>query len=224
MIRLFFCNVYSTNVMDNLTYLYNSKTNQLNQTGVTELTRNDLVDVIGYGRFVIDYLHNNNLTDAILTESNAGPLKNTRSLLDFKTQVYRLFGLDPDQLISIDGTAFNPNEAGNYLWGMILEYEGSSIPANLIAEGGSRLSGRADERNEQKAITLGRQKVKELNFSNADSKRIDRLFDEFRIEYNTYLDENKGSSLNDQNYVPSSNSGIYKYGRDVLNIDNPENN
>jgi len=43
---------------------------------------------------------------------------------------------------------------GIYLWGMVLQYYGSLLSPNTVAELGTR--GRHDERWEQKAITAGR--------------------------------------------------------------------
>jgi len=64
--------------------------------------------------------------------------------------------------------------AGNFLWGMVLNYYGSLLSPNKIAELGTRIaSKRHDERWEQKAITSGRSFGLHLyNSLNEDSKNV----------------------------------------------------
>ena len=90
-----------------------------------------------------------NIETAILLES-------IRGKLDYKLHLQKLFDVSPNSnyLYEINGKVYNVNEAGNYLWGMVLNYYGSFLSPNKLAELGSR--GRNDEPWEQRAITDGR--------------------------------------------------------------------
>lgn len=69
--------------------------------------------------------------------------------------MFDIFGFNRRSfLIQINRIVYNPNEAGNFLWGMVLEYYGSLVFPNWLAQKGSK--GRDNERWELKAITAGR--------------------------------------------------------------------
>jgi RHS repeat-associated protein len=169
-------------------------------SGVTKLSQENLLAIIGYSQFVILDLYQNNILGAIKLESNAlGRLDSDQNLLDFKSQLGNLFGIPKSELIEIDGIAYNINEAGNYLWGMVIEYNSGLVypSPNDIAELGSQYQGRSDEPNEQKAITAGRSKGAEL-FKNVRNNRINsdgemsKIIFHNRIESNAdYYENNK---------------------------------
>jgi RHS repeat-associated protein len=114
-----------------------------------------IYQILGQAAYVIFDLYNNSVEGAALHESG------TRGLLDYKNIMYDMFGFNRRSLIQINGIVYNPNEAGNFLWGMVLEYYGSVLSPNMGAEVKTRIgtngfNGRPDERWEQKAITAGR--------------------------------------------------------------------
>ncbi|MDR2916402.1 MAG: hypothetical protein LBV74_16505 [Tannerella sp.] len=83
---------------------------------------------------------------------------------------------------------YNANEAGNYLWGMVLEYHGIFPNPNWIAEAGT--SGRPDEPWEQRAITKGKNKgISLLNKANRDNSIKETILGnrlDYRLYYNWY--------------------------------------
>ena len=119
-------------------------------TSVYSLSSNDLLWILGHGANVIYDLYRGNVESAMFGESIKGKL-------DYKNVAYDILGLNKGALIEINGTVYNANEAGNFLWGMVLEYYGGIISPNAVAGYGTRLSQfRPDEPWEQKAITAGR--------------------------------------------------------------------
>jgi RHS repeat-associated protein len=171
-------------------------------TGVVNLTNKDLSAILGYGDFVFEvFAGSESKEQTVLHESNAGPWKSKSKLLDFKNSVYDLLGTDKNKLIGIDGVLYNANEAGNYLWGLVLEEAGVIIDANTIAEEGTR--GRNDEPHEQKAITAGRNKANTLK---VDKKERETTFDMYDYDLNEHM-ENGGTK---DNYVPSNDLGDRK--------------
>jgi len=172
-----------------------------NFSGVIKLTDRDLSAILGYSDFVFEYYSGSRSKEqTVINESNAGLWKSENNLLDFKNVMYNLLGEDSNKLIAIDGVLYNPNEAGNYIWGMVLEEAGVLINANNIAEWGTR--GRQDEPHEQKAITKGRQKAKSLNV-NAHDRSV--TFDIYTADYREHLQEH-GSEV----YIPSDSLGDRK--------------
>lgn len=85
-------------------------------------------------------------------------------LLDFKHVTYDLLGIDKSNLLEINGVVYNPNEAGNYLWGMTLTFEGTygdpSDHAEAITWNNGK--GRHDEAYDQKAINAGEEAGRSL--------------------------------------------------------------
>ena len=121
-------------------------------------------------------------------ESNAGPYKRPTNLLDFKNSTYAILGLKNDELIGIDGVAYNANEFGNYLWGLVLYEAGVLIDPQTLAEIGT--SGRKDETHEQKAIINGKRKAKVfINYGGIDSNERLRTFNRYSDQYLTFLKE-----------------------------------
>ena len=170
-------------------------------TGVVNLTNKDLSAILGYGDFVFEiFAGPDSKEQTVLHESNAGPWKTKTKLLDFKNSLYDLLGTDKDKLVGIDGVLYNANEAGNYLWGMVLEEAGVIIDANTIAEVGTR--GRNDEPHEQKAITAGRNKANTLK---VDKKERETTFETYDYDY-----EKHKESKSDKPYKPSSDLGERK--------------
>jgi RHS repeat-associated protein len=132
---------------------------------IEELSDNNLITVLGYGAYVIHDIYNSNVEGAMLGESIGGRL-------DFKNKVYDLLGIDRNALLKINGVVYNANEAGNYLWGMVLEYHGGLISPNTVAEAGSQiLSWRRDEAWEQKAVSAGRRFGESLTTKGTEFKK-----------------------------------------------------
>lgn len=119
-------------------------------TDVYSFKESDLLWILGHGASVIYDLYKGGVERAMFGESVGGKL-------DYKNIAYSILGLSRDVLLEINGTTYNANEAGNFLWGMILEYNGGLISPNMVAEYGTRVaSNRHDEPWEQKAISQGR--------------------------------------------------------------------
>lgn len=126
------------------------------------MSESDLVTILGHGSAVIYDLYKGNVEMATLSESIGGRL-------DYKNKAYDILGIDRNSLIQINGVVYNANEAGNFLWGMVLEYHGGMVSPNTIAELGTR--GRKDEPWEQKAISAGRQFGEGLTGNGNDFKK-----------------------------------------------------
>jgi RHS repeat-associated protein len=117
---------------------------------ITILSEDDIVKILGHAAAVFYDRHRNLILEAIYAQSIGG-------LLDYKNQLYQVLGIHAKSLIAINGIVYNPNEAGNFLWGMVIEYFGGIISPNWIAQTGTRLAqGRDDEPWEQRAISAGR--------------------------------------------------------------------
>ncbi len=114
---------------------------------IETLEWNVISQVLGQASYVIYDLYKGAIERAMLGESIGGKL-------DYKNVLYDMMGFNRASLIQINGVVYNPNEVGNFLWGMILEYMGGLISPNLVAQMGTK--GRDDERWEQKAISAGR--------------------------------------------------------------------
>jgi RHS repeat-associated protein len=125
-------------------------------SGIETLGIDEILRVLGHGSWAIFDKYYGGVEKAMLGESVGG-------LLDYKNIAYDIFGLNRKSLIEINGVVYNANEAGNFLWGMVLEYHGGILSPNAIAQiGTKRGQNRDDERWEQKAITSGRAYALEL--------------------------------------------------------------
>jgi RHS repeat-associated protein len=80
-------------------------------------------------------------------------------LVDYKYVAYDLLGIDRSNLLQINGVVYDPNEAGNYLWGMVLTVQGTYGDPSEHAEAATWKGGkgRHDEPYDQKAISAGEQ-------------------------------------------------------------------
>jgi len=114
---------------------------------IVDLEMGHIYQILGQAAYIMYDVHNS-VEVAMFKQSVGGKL-------DYKNVLYEMFGFNRRSLVQINGIVYNPNEAGNFLWAMVLSYYGSVFSANKIAEWGTR--GRNDERWEQKAITAGRQ-------------------------------------------------------------------
>ncbi|MDJ1498788.1 RHS repeat-associated core domain-containing protein [Cytophagaceae bacterium DM2B3-1] len=127
-------------------------------TGVQTLSLDDLAYILGHAGY--------RLADGVGLQEVETYNESVGGVLDYKNTLYRLFeNFNRGDLIEIDGVTYNPNEAGNYLWGMALRYWGVLWGPQNLAEGGSLIHGRHDEPWEQSAIIKGKQKAysKEVN-------------------------------------------------------------
>jgi hypothetical protein len=173
-------------------------------SGIRDLSTEDIAGIRGFADVVFNVVYGKDFKEhAVLYESGAGPLKNSNGLLDFKNSLYTLFNFKSDELIGIDGVAYNANEAGNYLWGMVLQEAGIMLNAKTIAELGTK--GRNDEPHEQKAIQAG------INKANGFKKGEDRTWRNKAFEY--YRDEYYEAD-EDVPYKPSDNLGTFKEYRE----------
>lgn len=132
---------------------------------IVNLEEGHIFQILGQASYVFNDLYKGNVEAGMMKQSLGG-------LLDYKNELYKMFGFNPRSLIKINGVVYNPNEAGNFLWGMVLEYYGGVVSPNLVAEWGTR--GRNDERWEQKAITAGRTYGEKL-YQNKTTKSEDLI-------------------------------------------------
>ncbi len=140
-------------------------------TGITTLSEGDLAILVAYGLGIIDDKYNGSAIDAAYGEAKGHPgdAAADGGLLDFKFLFDDLLATPFNDLIEIDGVLYNANEAGNYVWSLVLEYSGiptfTDIPYPQAewADLGSRMGkGHPDEWWEQKAIRAGADKGKVL--------------------------------------------------------------
>lgn len=135
---------------------------KISLVGIKNFDFDDLLWVLGYAKYIFYYKSSAPVEQIVRGESVGGTL-------DFKNVIYSPRFTDyifpelrnKEMLIRIDGLVFNPNEAGNYLWGMVLEYVGFLLSPNWLADFASR--GGDDEPWEQRAITMGRNKLKSID-------------------------------------------------------------
>ncbi len=153
--------------------------------GITELTNQDLSLLNDFVSGFVTDIHKN-IENAMLTEANAGPMKNSSKLLDFKAQIFTLFDIPYNNLISIDGVIYNPNEAGNYVWGLTTEMAGSFISPNMLGQAGSIVDDfRFDESWDQKAMSAGRAKA--YDGSIKSTGLFDKVVDFFKSDYEDFI-------------------------------------
>ena len=126
-----------------------------NFSGIYSMTTDDVATVFAQGLNVIDEY--GSIDDAFKAESLGAGAR-----LDYKFSMYSLLNIEENSLIELDGTVYNANEFGNYIWGALNEYaddvtdytalyDPSSAAQIKTITGQSRL----DEKHEQKAIDNG---------------------------------------------------------------------
>ena len=147
-----------------------------NFSGVTNISDDDIAHIIGYSQYLFFDLYKNLAIEDVARQQSAN------GDLDFKNVAYRLLEIGRNELLQINGTVFNANEAGNYLWGMVLEFHGVLISPNYAADLVTRrTAGRPDELWEQRAISGGRDFGAALR-NNLGQPLINRIT-EFRNQY-----------------------------------------
>lgn len=127
-----------------------------NFTGVTEISKESIATLMAYGLDVIKK-GGGDITNVFKAESG------TKAKLDYKYKAYEVLNISENNLLNINGTLYNPNEAGNYLWGMLYEYAGEVTnfkggfynPALAADFKTIKDQKRVDEANEQYAIKVG---------------------------------------------------------------------
>lgn len=120
-------------------------------TGVTTLSSNHISHILGYSQYLFYDKYKS------LPIEEIARMHSAKGDLDFKNVAYRLLDIGRNELLQINGIAYNANEAGNYLWGMVLDFHGALVSPNLAADLITRLGqGRVDEPWEQRAISAGR--------------------------------------------------------------------
>jgi len=127
----------------------------------------EIGQILGQASYIFYDQYMGDIEGAIIRESVGGRL-------DYKNSVYSLLNIDRSALLEINGKVYNANEAGNLLWGMVLEYHSALIDPNWLAEQGTR--GRHDEPWEQRAISTGRSLGRK--YMKADDKFKDRVLEE----------------------------------------------
>jgi len=143
-------------------------------SGVTKLDERQLQVALGWGSYVLYDLYKGNIELGAASESG------TNAKLDYKNVVYNMFDINRDDLLEINGKVYNANEAGNFLWGMVLEYHASFISPNFAADLVSQIGqGRHDEPWEQRAITEGRS----FGLSLYGNKDLQKELVEIRLSY-----------------------------------------
>ncbi len=126
-------------------------------SGIDTWSEDEVIRVLGHAAWVIYDLYYGWVESAMFGESLTKPDVPGSGKLDYKISAYDIFGLNRRSLIEINGIVYNANEAGNFLWGMALEYYGGLLSPNTVAQKGTQFaSNRDDERWEQKAISAGR--------------------------------------------------------------------
>jgi RHS repeat-associated protein len=162
-----------------------------NFSGVHELTEEEMSTLFAKGFDVISRI--NNVDNAFLHESVG-----TGAQLDFKITLYSILEInDNDKLIKINGIVYNPNEAGNFIWGALNEYVDevtnwtTIIDPSSLAQIGTLISQhRWDEKHEQKALDDGENYGIRLSenkkFNNKVREKINNkeMFDSSYIETN----------------------------------------
>jgi len=155
--------------------------------GVFEID-NYLEIIIAHSLYVFDYFCSSKIKEECVLGNSVGKYKSGHTvLLDYKFELYKIlqdWGLKVNDLVAIDGVAYNANEIGNYIWGMVLTYNGVVISPNLIAQLATQVDSwfkRNDEPWEQRAITKGKEKASKLRLNKDE---IDQRFKEFIFFYN----------------------------------------
>ena len=134
-------------------------------SGVYTITKENLTELLLWGHAVIAKSFG-----PALTAKAESVGQDAQALLDFKFRLYEILNIDQQSLIEIDGVTYNANEAGNYLWGLVLEFHAIIVdPAEQADKHSYNPDGthRRDEAHEQAAIKAGMEKGKELSKNGA---------------------------------------------------------
>lgn len=160
-------------------------------TGIKSLSNNDVGRILAYGNQVYTEKMPTHTTNLETTYDESIGRRNQNGdygLLDFKVVAYDLLDIDKGNLLEINGVVYNPNEAGNFLWGMVLAY--NEVPFGAaMAE--LATPGRKDEPYDQKAIKGG-DKFGEI---------VDELFSKHPVKKAMSKNENNGQSKKDYNKI-----------------------
>jgi hypothetical protein len=135
--------------------------------GVHTVTEDDMAQLFAHGMNIMESY--GSIDDALLAESG------TARELDYKWKAYEILELDEDMLLEIDGVTYNPNEAGNFIWGAVNEYadDVTDMDALFDPSAGANIKTlqtqyRMDEQWEQKAVddgeNYGIEKAKDKDF------------------------------------------------------------
>jgi RHS repeat-associated protein len=100
-----------------------------NFSGVTSLSNEQLGEILSWANAVIS--ESDNIIAPVIQAASEETLPTHENgwygLLDFKIVAYDLFKIDKNNLLEINGVLYDPNEAGNYLWSMVLNANGISV-------------------------------------------------------------------------------------------------
>jgi RHS repeat-associated protein len=125
-----------------------------NFSGVYTMTKDDMATLFAYGLDVISKY--SSIDEAYKSQSG------TDQKLDYKSKLYSILNLDENLLIQINGVVYNPNEAGNFIWGALNEYADEVTDKTAIYDPSvaaqvktMKDQTRFDEDHEQKAINDG---------------------------------------------------------------------
>ncbi len=139
---------------------------------IRTLSKPEVAQLMGYAEHILfDNLSTSLTREGVILKESVG------GKLDFKNSAYKILNIDRNSLLEINGIVYNPNEAGNYLWGMALTRYQSFINADYLAEKGT--SGRPDEWHEQKAIKQGMKEGEK----NSNDDEFNQLSHDARIDY-----------------------------------------
>ncbi len=158
-----------------------------NFSGIVELTEKDLIGILGFGRYVFTkrYSASEPKEVIVLRESVGG-------WLDFKNTFFSKINankINRSSLTKINGIVYNPNELGNYLWAMVLVFEGIFISPNTIAQIGTKEGD--DEPWEQRAINEGKKQGEKFPTYAQNKEFYDDLY--HYVEF--YFEEYKKDKL-----------------------------
>jgi len=162
-----------------------------NFTGIKTLSNDDIGRILAYGNQVYTEKMSTHLTNLETTYDESVGRRNQNGdygLLDFKVVAYDLLDIDKGNLLEINGVVYNPNEAGNFLWGMVLAYNEVPFGAKMAE---LATSGRKDEPYDQKAIKEG-DKFGEI---------VDELFSIHPVKKAMSENENNGQSKKDYDKI-----------------------
>lgn len=198
----------STVFYDYTQYETNSEVSRLGRneggtfTGIRSLSNDEVGRLLAYGNevFAQSAPSHTSIIETTFDESIGRIDRNGNyGLLDFKIVAYDLFNIDKGKLLEINGVVYNPNEAGNYLWGMVLAYNEVPSPATFAE---LATPGRRDEPYDQKAIKEG-DKFGEI---------VDKIFSKHPVKKAMTNYEKNGQSKKDYDKIKAiQDQGIEDY-------------